>query len=82
MENIYADHVEGSDGLDKGLGRDWSRKDWFKIPSESLSTFLSQVYRSSATRSFCFTVAVPLFDNLEFAGVLGIDINFKDLISI
>lgn len=82
IDNLYADHVPEKETLDKGYDRDWSGKEWFKKPVETQETFVSKVYRSSATRQFCFTVAVPLFNAQSFAGVMGIDINFTDILEI
>ena len=74
--------LKGQSGLEKGLDRNWSSKEWFQIPFQTCQTFVSKVYRSSATQSFCFTVAVPLCDGNGFSGVLGIDINFRDMLTI
>lgn len=82
VDNIYADHVPDRENLDKGLGRDWSVKEWFRKPAASHKTFVSNVYRSSATHHFCFTIAVPLMKDRNFCGVLGIDIHFTDILDI
>lgn len=80
--NIYSPAIKNRENLEQGFGREWSAKEWFKVPAESGDTFISKVYRSSATHFFCFTVAVPLRDESGFSGVLGIDINFKDMLDI
>jgi len=80
--NIYAKTVLNLENLGKGYGRDWSQKEWFQKPKQDKVTFISKVYRSSATNEFCFTVSVPLFQKQLFSGVLGIDVNFKDMMDI
>jgi len=80
--NIYAETVLNLENLGKGYGRDWSQKEWFKKPQQDKTAFVSKVYRSSATNEFCFTVSVPLFQKQVFSGVLGIDVNFKDMMDI
>jgi len=80
--NIYAETVLNLENLGKGYGRDWSQKEWFQKPKQDKVTFISKVYRSSATNEFCFTVSVPLFQKQLFSGVLGIDVNFKDMMDI
>lgn len=80
--NIYSEALAGREDLEKGLGRNWADKEWFRQPSATGETFVSKVYRSSATRDFCFTVAVPLAEGGRFSGVLGIDVNFRDMLDI
>lgn len=80
--NVYASGLSGQEGLGQGYGRDWSEKEWFKIPAETHAVFVSKVYRSSATREFCFTVSVPLMEAGRLSGVLGIDVNFRDMLDI
>ncbi|WDP90081.1 MAG: hypothetical protein HUN04_10310 [Desulfobacter sp.] len=81
-ENIYSEKFKKWENLEKGIGRDWSGKEWFKQPAATRKTFVSEVYRSSATKQFCFTVSVPLECRGRFSGVLGIDVNFQDLLDI
>ena len=80
--NIYSPALKTRDDLSQGFNEDWSGKEWFRKPMETGQTFVSNVYRSSATRSFCFTVAVPLLGENGFSGVLGIDVNFRDMLNI
>lgn len=80
--NIYSKKIMNAETLEKGYGNSWSQKEWFQKPRTSGQTFVSKVYRSSATGDFCFTVSVPLFDNNSFCGVLAIDINFRDMLDI
>jgi uncharacterized protein YoxC len=80
--NIYSAHMENYKALDDCHGQNWSAREWFQVPARSRHHFISKVYRSSATQSFCFTVAVPLFSHGKFSGVLGIDINFQDMLDI
>lgn len=80
--NIYAPALKGQEGLSGGHGQDWGEKEWFRNPADTGETFISNVYRSSATQSFCFTVSVPLKNEKGFGGVLGVDINFRDMLNI
>lgn len=80
--NIYARALAGQGGLEEGYEKNWKEKMWFKTPADTGATFISEVYRSSATKAFCFTVSVPLKEDDRFAGVLGIDINVKDMLDI
>ncbi|GEM_PF-1545285 len=80
--NIYSPALKDRGDLASGHDADWSEKEWYKKPKETGKTFISNVYRSSATQFFCFTVAVPLEGKNGFSGVLGIDINFKDMLDI
>jgi len=64
-------------------GTDWSRRPWFQSVMESGEISVSDIYRSSATDSFCFTLSGPVFDAEGFfAGVLAADVNFADLLSL
>ena len=80
--NIYAQALADQEGLEEGYEKNWKEKMWFTIPATTGGTFISEVYRSSATKAFCFTVSVPLKEDNRFAGVLGIDINVKDMLNI
>lgn len=80
--NIYARALADQEGLAEGYGKNWREKMWFTTPANTGATFISEVYRSSATKAFCFTVSVPLKENDRFAGVLAIDINVKDMLNI
>lgn len=80
--NIYSPDIDHPDGLEIGFGKDWSTKEWFSKPEQQGTPFVSNVYRSSATRGFCFTVSMPLVRNNTFVGVLGIDVNFKNMLDI
>ena len=80
--NLYSPQVPNRENLEPGIGNDWSGKKWFQVPAETKTTFVSEVYRSTATDCFCFTVSVPLLEKDRFEGVLGIDVNFKDMLGI
>ncbi len=81
--NVYSENVKNEEELENGYGRNWSEKEWFKEPKRKGSTFVSKIYRSSATNRFCFTVSVPMFDKKSlFLGVLAIDINFEDILKV
>ncbi len=83
ISNIYAKTLAGRKGLTKGIGSDWSAKEWFTKALSNNAPFISKVYRSSATREFCFTVSLPLrHAGGNTVGVLGIDVNFRDILEI
>jgi methyl-accepting chemotaxis protein len=63
-------------------GRNWSRKDWFRKVRETGQPYISDIYKSEATDSFCLTISVPVYRDSTWTGVLGADINFEDLLSI
>lgn len=59
-----------------GFGMDWSSRPWFRGVRDRGATFISELYRSVATGSFCSTVSVPIRTrDGKLAGVLGADIN-------
>ncbi|GLI52923.1 methyl-accepting chemotaxis protein [Thermodesulfovibrio yellowstonii] len=64
-----------------GYGEDWSNRKWFTEVKERLSTYISDIYISVATNSYCFTVSAPIFnENGKFVGVLGADVDLKKII--
>jgi hypothetical protein len=64
-------------------GSDWSRRPWFRNVAQSGEIAVSDIYRSSASDSFCFTLSGPVFGpEGTLAGVLAADVNFADLLSI
>ncbi len=65
-----------------GLGKDWSGRPWFREALQHDSVCSTDVYRSTATGDFCFTIAVALRDDRgNLVGVLGSDVNFLRLVS-
>ena len=65
------------------VGSDWSNREWYKVPARSGETYISDIYRSVASGSFCFTVAVPVkTDDGNIKGVFAVDINFSAMIDI
>ena len=63
-------------------GKDWSGRPWFKSVLESGEVSVSDIYRSSATDSFCFTLSGPVFDEAgNFTGVLAADVNFAHILA-
>jgi methyl-accepting chemotaxis protein len=68
---------------ESGFGRDWSQRPWF-VEAMRLAggVHISDIYRSTATADFCFTVAVAMHDEEgELAGVLAADVNFQTLVA-
>ena len=64
-------------------GTDWSTRPWLRSVLESGEICVSDMYRSSASDSFCFTLSGPVFNARgELAGVLGADVNFAEILSL
>ena len=66
-----------------GYDRDWSARSWF---SEAIrlegEVHVTDIYRSSATGDFCFTVSVAVCEaDGEIAAVLAADVNFQTLVA-
>lgn len=64
------------------LGKNWSRKPWFRKVRETGRPHISELYKSEATDTFCLTISVPVYRNGAWGGVLGADINFENLLTI
>jgi hypothetical protein len=65
-----------------GYGRDWSQRPWFKAAIANSGVCATDIYRSTATGDFCFTVAAALQDSKgRVACVVGADVNFQRLVS-
>jgi hypothetical protein len=65
-----------------GYGRDWAARPWFRAALAHGGACSTDVYRSSATGDFCFTIAAALRDSRGgLLGVLGSDVNFQRLVS-
>jgi hypothetical protein len=65
----------------KGFGRDWSERPWYVEALRQPGVCSTDVYRSSATGDFCFTIAVALRDSRGgLLGVFGSDVNFHRLV--
>ena len=63
------------------FGKDWSSRPWFAGVATSGELSVSDMYRSNATDSFCFTLSGPVFDDGgRFAGVLAGDVNFASIL--
>ncbi len=80
-ENLFAGDVRqvSSDSM---RGADWSQRPWFRAVRDSGCSFISEVYRSSATDAFCFTIAVPVLrDDGVLARVLGVDVRLSALMN-
>ncbi len=66
-----------------GFGSDWSGRPWFTGAAQGGETYVSEVYRSVASGSYCFTVAVPLRDDRgAVVGVLGADIDLGSTLAL
>lgn len=63
-------------------GKNWSQKTWFRTVNETGKPYISDIYKSEATDSFCVTISVPVYRQEIYMGVLGADINFENLLNI
>lgn len=64
-----------------GYGENWSNRIWFIQVRDSLSTYISDIYISVATNSYCFTISAPIFDDKgNLIGVLGADVDLRKII--
>ncbi len=65
-----------------GYGRDWSERPWFRAAIASRGVCATDIYRSTATGDFCFTVAAALRNpEGNVACVVGADVNFQRLVA-
>lgn len=65
-----------------GFGRDWSDRPWYRAALDHSGACPTDVYRSTATGDFCFTIAMALRDETgQVLGVFGSDVNFQRLVS-
>jgi len=63
------------------IGKDWSKRPWFKDAAGASDPCVSDLYLSAATNSFCFTISAPIAGSEgELLGVLGADVSFKRLL--
>jgi methyl-accepting chemotaxis protein len=81
----FVDNVGWQDGKiihdTKGYGQDWSRRPWYldALKHEGISS--TDIYRSTATGDFCFTVTAALRDSRgKILGVMASDVNFSRLL--
>lgn len=65
-----------------GFGRNWSDRPWFRAALAVSGAGSTDVYRSTATGDYCFTIAVALRNSAgDLLGVLACDVNFQRLVS-
>lgn len=65
-----------------GFHMNWSNRPWFIGAKKSKDSFVTDLYRSAATNTFCYTVACILVDERHrVKGVLGADIDFQQFCS-
>lgn len=77
-DNVFASDLSALDGA-AARGSDWSQRHWFRAVLKTSKPHISDVYRSSATGAFCFTVAVPLMADGRLVRVLGADVRLSAL---
>jgi hypothetical protein len=81
VDNIYLRH--GKIVHDPaGYGRDWSMRPWFREAIQCKEACPTDIYQSSATGEFCFTIAASLRNAAgDLLGVFGSDVNFQLLVN-
>jgi hypothetical protein len=63
-------------------GRNWSDRPWFKEAVRCQGIHSTDIYRSTANHSFCFTVFTALRDKHgRLLHVFGADVNFQRLVT-
>ncbi|UAW99688.1 methyl-accepting chemotaxis protein [Halopseudomonas nanhaiensis] len=80
-DNIFADDLAGVP-RESVRGRNWATRPWFRSVRDSLKPFISPVYRSTATDTFCFTLSAPVFgQDGRLRYVLGADVRLSALLN-
>lgn len=65
-----------------GFGRDWSDRPWYREALQHRGIASTDIYRSSATGDFCFTIAAALHDESSaLVGIFAADVNFQRLVT-
>jgi hypothetical protein len=69
-------------GNESVLGHSWHERPWFReAMRDPAAVAVSDIYRSSATGDFCFTLAAVVVDPAgNPLGVVGADVNFQKLV--
>ncbi|MEO5958262.1 MAG: methyl-accepting chemotaxis protein [Opitutaceae bacterium] len=66
---------------DRGFGRDWSQRPWFREAIGRHHVASTDIYRSTASGDYCFTVSAAVRRGAgAVLGVVGADVNFQRLI--
>jgi len=77
-DNLFSSALSYLDGS-QARGTDWRQRHWFRAVMDSQKPHITEVYRSSATDDFCFTLAMPVWRNGQLYRVLGADIRLSAL---
>ena len=81
VRNIGPKNSDPNDGLE-AYGKSWSNRPWFQGALQSKECQVSDIYLSSATGAYCFTVSRGLWHkNGDAMGVLAADLNVSALLS-
>ena len=80
MENISRIDFQAAYG-NSGKHKNWSQRSWFLGAMRTAGVYLSDIYRSQATDEFCLTASATFENqNGNIAGVVAIDINFREIL--
>lgn len=64
------------------FNRDWSDRPWYREALQHRAIASTDIYRSSATGDFCFTIAAALHDDTgSLSRIFAADVNFQRLVS-
>ncbi len=76
--SLEGDLIKADDAV---RGTDWSQRPWFQRALETGEPYVSDLYVSSATNAYCFTISDALRgDDGEPRAVIGADVNFSRLL--
>ncbi len=65
-----------------GHGRDWSNRPWYRHAVNAADVCATDIYRSSATGDFCFTVSAAVRGpRSEVRAVVAADVNFQQILA-
>lgn len=83
----YVDNIAWCDGRivhDRaGYWQDWSGRPWYLTALGHKNICSTDIYRSTATNNFCFTITSPFRDAQgKNLGVFGADVNFQRLLEL
>tara|TARA_R110002072_G_scaffold284396_5_gene448733 strand:+ start:72371 stop:73684 length:1314 start_codon:yes stop_codon:yes gene_type:complete len=79
-ENVFA--AADYHQAESSRGKDWSNRDWFTRVRDTLKPAITDVYRSVATNSFCFTISIPILTaDGRLTRVLGADVRLSSLLN-
>ncbi|MFQ3547087.1 MAG: methyl-accepting chemotaxis protein [Termitinemataceae bacterium] len=80
--NIYAERYRHEHDDREGFGVDRAQKEYFMVPKQQRTPYISAPYFSTATRALCITVSLPLVQGNILYGVVCADIDLRHLAGV